>query len=452
MSDRIKKIKVKKADGTFSDYIPIGADAENIDTTDGESVEIKLNKKPYYYDNVANMKADTTLKAGDMAITLGYYTANDSGGAEYKIVNDDTLVDDGGKVHSLTNGLRAVLIVEKGILNVKQLGATENTNITSILNKAINTYNAKYIYCNVNVKIGQNIQIAQNKNVVIDFMNNTIIFENQSQDNVMFNNYGSLSLINGIFDGNSNNSINILRAKNNSINIVDNCSFINFKETNKNLLTKILLTYTGSYSIIERCHFENIKQVGNGTITDGEGSASCVLSITDTHGMTTNPTVCIVDNCTFKNNWNIDTNGSFIVEDFDNIKFQNNINESSNNIFIVSNITSYNSGKRVVKAQTSNVNINNINCICDNFEMLCVISCFFNNYNISNVFGKCINNGKMSKGIECNESSNCNFNNINIEGYVESESLFSSGIMITGGSNYSINNVITKGFSSNFII
>ena len=47
MSDRIKKIKVKKQDGTFSDYIPIGADAENIDTTDGESVQLKLNKKPY---------------------------------------------------------------------------------------------------------------------------------------------------------------------------------------------------------------------------------------------------------------------------------------------------------------------------------------------------------------------------------------------------------------------
>ena len=42
--DRIKKLKIKKQDGTFSDYIPIGADAGNIDTTDGESVETKLKK------------------------------------------------------------------------------------------------------------------------------------------------------------------------------------------------------------------------------------------------------------------------------------------------------------------------------------------------------------------------------------------------------------------------
>ena len=70
MSDIIKKIKIKKQDGTFTDYIPIGAEAENINV-DGESVETKLDKKPYYYDTVADMKADAKLKAGDMVVTLG---------------------------------------------------------------------------------------------------------------------------------------------------------------------------------------------------------------------------------------------------------------------------------------------------------------------------------------------------------------------------------------------
>ena len=32
------------------------------------------------------MKADNKLKVGDMVITLGYYEANDGGGAEYRIV------------------------------------------------------------------------------------------------------------------------------------------------------------------------------------------------------------------------------------------------------------------------------------------------------------------------------------------------------------------------------
>lgn len=43
MSDRIKKIKVKKADGSMTDYIPIGADAENIDTNNGTNVQENID-------------------------------------------------------------------------------------------------------------------------------------------------------------------------------------------------------------------------------------------------------------------------------------------------------------------------------------------------------------------------------------------------------------------------
>lgn len=142
MSDRIKKIKIKKQDGTFSDYIPIGADAENIDTTDGESVQLKLNKKPYYYENVAAMKADNKLKTGDMAITLGYYESNDGGAGEYRIINGN-YVDDGGNYHQLNNNLFAELI-NKNTVNVKQFGAYgdgihDDTNAiqTACINKEI---------------------------------------------------------------------------------------------------------------------------------------------------------------------------------------------------------------------------------------------------------------------------------------------------------------------------
>ena len=144
--DRIKKLKIKKQDGTFSDYIPIGADAENIDTTDGESVEIKLNKKPYYYDTVADMKADTKLKAGDMAVTKGYYSANDGGAGEYEIVNDGTLTDNGGSVHTLNNNLKAVLICDNGI-TLKQFGAYGDGthDDTLALTNAINFLKNKFI-------------------------------------------------------------------------------------------------------------------------------------------------------------------------------------------------------------------------------------------------------------------------------------------------------------------
>lgn len=123
MADRIKKIKIKQTDGSFSDYIPIGADAKNIDFEhSGSSVESKLKKTPYYYNNVATMKLDDSLKVGDMAITLGYYEANDGGGAEYVIIDDSSLEDDGGSIHELTTGLKAQLIISNLTINIKQLG------------------------------------------------------------------------------------------------------------------------------------------------------------------------------------------------------------------------------------------------------------------------------------------------------------------------------------------
>lgn len=148
MADLIKKIKIKKQDGTFTDYIPIGADAINVETSDSESVELKLNKKPYYYNTIADMKADTKLKAGDMAITLGYYEANDGGNGEYKIVNNSQLVDDGGSIHDLSNGLKAELI-NKRFMTPEQFGA-KGDGITDDSN--VFTYIASYIENNLNGK------------------------------------------------------------------------------------------------------------------------------------------------------------------------------------------------------------------------------------------------------------------------------------------------------------
>ena len=137
MADLVKKIKIKKQDGTFTDYIPIGAEAQNISTSDGDSVQLKLNKKPYYYNSVADMKADTKLKVGDMVVTLGYYEPNDGGGAEYQILSG-SYEDDGGYYHQIINSIFAKLIIKNDIINIKQFGAKgdnsfDNTDILKAL-------------------------------------------------------------------------------------------------------------------------------------------------------------------------------------------------------------------------------------------------------------------------------------------------------------------------------
>ena len=84
--------------------------------------KIKDEKAVRSYETVALMKADTKLKEGYHVKTKGYYEANDGGNGEYVIVDDDTLVDDGGSIHVLTNGLRAKLIIND-VVDVKKFGA-----------------------------------------------------------------------------------------------------------------------------------------------------------------------------------------------------------------------------------------------------------------------------------------------------------------------------------------
>lgn len=74
------------------------------------------------YDNVASMKSATNLVDGSYARTLGYYAENDGGGSLYAIVDDSSLVDDGGSILTLNSGLKAILI-PNGEVNYNQFGA-----------------------------------------------------------------------------------------------------------------------------------------------------------------------------------------------------------------------------------------------------------------------------------------------------------------------------------------
>ena len=86
MIDKIGNIKIEYEDGTISNPIPIGGKAKNIEMDNGETAENEINKKPYYYNTIIDMKADAKLKVGDMAVTLGYNNINDGGAAEYLII------------------------------------------------------------------------------------------------------------------------------------------------------------------------------------------------------------------------------------------------------------------------------------------------------------------------------------------------------------------------------
>lgn len=221
MADLIKKIKIKKQDGTFTDYIPIGAEAKNINAEDGESVELKLNKKPYYFNNIIDMKTDLKLKNGDYVITLGYYEVNDGGGATYKITNTTSLTE---YQEELDNDLYATLIIKNDTVNILQFGAKGNavnddtTSIQNALkcrgndyikilfpsNKVFIAKDKLFIYSNTHINLnGSTIKDASD--IVVSTSVNNLQFLN-NYESMYSEGYGALKnfkIENGTLDGNT---------------------------------------------------------------------------------------------------------------------------------------------------------------------------------------------------------------------------------------------------------
>ena len=163
--DKIKTVKIKNSDGSVSEETyTISVDARNVDMDNGKELQetigtididtdgniaeqlenlndnvddlnIDIKKKAYFFDTVADMK-NANLKVGDYACTLGYYSANDGGAADYQIVSGN-YTDDGGSHHKLKNNLYAELIIKNNFINAKQLGCKTNGFDNSLI---INNY------------------------------------------------------------------------------------------------------------------------------------------------------------------------------------------------------------------------------------------------------------------------------------------------------------------------
>lgn len=130
---------------------------------------IKDEKAVRSYETVAEMKADTKLKEGYHVKTKGYYEANDGGHGEYVIIDDDTLVSDNGLIHVLDNELRAKLIIENDVINVKQFGIVNNTtDVGSIINKITNDLNYKVYVPTGEYLVTTTIEPSGRKELIID--------------------------------------------------------------------------------------------------------------------------------------------------------------------------------------------------------------------------------------------------------------------------------------------
>ena len=385
MADLIKKIKIKKQDGTFTDYIPIGAEASNVETSDGESVQLKLNKKPYYYDTVADMKADTKLKVGDMAITLGYYEINDGGNGEYRIINGN-YIDDGGSYHKIENGLFAELIIKGGIINVNQFGAYGDgiQDDSSAIQKALSKpYQIKFN--KKNYLIGNTVTIGPGK--IIDF------------------NWCTLTTVNNVtaFTINKNNGTNVstyITLKNAFVNMEQGGNFIedinNYNITYDNIRINRLHGSNFGFKITNGFNHRFLNVWINGMSDDSDTWSGNYASgiIYDIDGNTEIQGIGNVTNTAFKD--------CLIQKLHDGIKFDRTGAGGSYDTTFIENI-GFSSCDKCININThvvNDINIQTIRCEWSNYALYVnnaslIVNNFYNNGTKKAIYN---NNGSIIFG------------------------------------------------------
>lgn len=124
-----------------SSYVAIQSTNGNL-PTNTTYWQLLAQKGAKTYNTVAEMKADTDLKDGMSAQTLGYYSVNDGGGATYKITSTESQNE---YQEELENGLYATLIIN-GEVNPNQFGAYGDDihDDSEAIQKAIDYVLSKY--------------------------------------------------------------------------------------------------------------------------------------------------------------------------------------------------------------------------------------------------------------------------------------------------------------------
>lgn len=215
-------------------------------------IEQYLNSSAIWgFDNVAAMKEATNLIDGSYARTLGYYSANDGGGATYRITDTESLLD---QQETLNSGLYATLIVGNQV-NVKQLGAKGDKvqNDSPYIQKAINLYpKHKILIPDGNYLIDEPINISSSGTQITGVGLNSHLIKNSATTYDMQIVYKNVTI-----DFSAYNSIfNLIFPTNSNITniIIEN---INLSSDSKSNHVYGIIAPNLTYSIIRSVRFAN---------------------------------------------------------------------------------------------------------------------------------------------------------------------------------------------------
>lgn len=248
--------------------------------------KIKDKKAIRYYDTVADMVADTTLKSGMHAKTKGYHSINDGGGCDYHIIST---ASESEYQEILNNGLYATLIIENDCINIKKLGAYGDGEHDDI--------NAFKIFENSNIKKLIIPEGTYNLSDILTFDNKEIIGIGQPSLNYV--------------------SQTTSREHYIKLTTAFKIENITFNQLVNN--TKTIGVFDCSYSYFKNCKF----------ISDGFICGSELDLYTNNHDI-------LIDNCYFKlksvNSSDVNQEGGIWVREYDETKETYNITFNNCNV------------------------------------------------------------------------------------------------------------------------
>ena len=271
-----KNLQVGVAENEDATYSFILGDWQIV-TSESEIISIEKFKLDVdrTFSSVDDMKNDTSLAAGKIVKTEGYYNKNLGGGAYYDIVSTTSLSVDNAKCIQLDNGLYAELHAINDTVSVNQFGAYgdgEHDDAEAI-QLVLNSDYRNITFDSNRYKFGKNLRISIDNTHIIG--NNATLFWNEevkmpweqigiigvSEKHVKNITISNLNFENGDVSivENPNESIQLRGAYCDNIEI-NNCKFNVYEiENNKSRQITNLWFHTEWKNItIENCDLKNL--------------------------------------------------------------------------------------------------------------------------------------------------------------------------------------------------
>lgn len=232
------------------------------------------------YDTINDMKKSTNLINGNFVKTNGFYEYNDGGSAYYKIrtITNEDVIDNIHLFAIVNDNTLVAELYNKDVINIKQLGARNDIDNTTIINYALDNYK-RVIIPDDTFNISDSLVLKDN--TILEGINKNSI--------INLNHEYTMPLI--LCENKNNVTVKDITLKNDVSHTgsgVPNNLIGNFYNVNNILIDNVNVPIIYSQGI-------NFKKCGNIKITNSNFSNaghSMVVFLTETHDI-------LIDNCVF---------------------------------------------------------------------------------------------------------------------------------------------------------